>query len=150
MTVIDSFSGQYAWLSNFYTAPVPLDGVNYLSVEHAYQAAKTLNPKLRLKIKLTSSAGSAKRLGRQLELREDWEDVKLKIMEDLVYQKFTIHEGLRLKLVATNPAELVEGNHWGDTFWGVCKGEGENHLGKILMIVRDHVSGSLWPQGGKS
>jgi ribA/ribD-fused uncharacterized protein len=142
MQVIDSFSGEYRFLSNFYTAPVKLDGESYLSVEHAYQAAKTFDKDVRRGIKLCGSAGKAKRLGKSIPLRDDWESVKLQIMEDLVYCKFANNSLPRIKLLQTGDAELIEGNNWGDKFWGVCNGEGENHLGKILMAVRNHLNGN--------
>ena len=134
--MIDSFSGPYRWLSNFWTALVVLDGVTYPTVEHAYQAAKTLDLAARAGF-TAGSAGEAKRLGRTVTIRPDWDAVKLSVMEDLVRQKFS-DSSLRALLLATAPHELVEGNWWGDRFWGVCKGSGENHLGKILMRVRDH------------
>ena len=88
-------------------------------------------------VRYAESPGIAKKMGRSLQIRPDWEDVKLNIMEDLVRLKFTTHSGLRKKLLRTGDAELIEGNWWGDQFWGVSKGYGENHLGKILMKVRD-------------
>jgi hypothetical protein len=106
----------------------------YPSVEHAYQAQKTLDRKLR-KCFLTGNAGQAKRNGQRIELRKDWYDVSLNIMENLLKQKFSDND-LKQKLIETSDEELIEGNWWGDTFWGVCNGIGENHLGKLLMKVR--------------
>lgn len=135
MERIDSFTGEFRFLSNFYPAKVKLDGESYPSVEHAYQAAKTLDKKDRKKI-ATLKASGAKSYGRKVKMRPDWEKVKLGIMEDLVFQKFSNEPTMREMLVITDPLELVEGNDWNDTFWGVCNGKGENHLGKILMRVR--------------
>lgn len=135
--VIDRFEGKYAFLSNFYPVNVTLDGEIYPSVEHAYQAAKTLDKAERQKIQKAETAAKAKKLGRKVTMRSDWEDQRLPTMTMLLKQKFkagTLPAGL---LKGTGKAELVEGNWWGDTFWGVCKGQGENHLGKILMEVRD-------------
>lgn len=133
--VIDKFSGDYQFLSNFHPVIVHYEGHAYPSVEHAYQAAKTLNVSLRHPfMKLT--AAQAKRLGRNLNLRPDWEQVKFSIMEVLVREKFTTYSDLQHALLATAPSELIEGNTWGDVYWGVCRGRGENHLGKILMRIR--------------
>lgn len=137
---IDSFrKGKYRWLSNFWPAPVTYDGVLYSSVEHAYVASKTLDKRERNKVFLFETPGQVKRFGRRLKIREDWEDVKLDIMEDLVTQKFHDPE-LRQNLLDTRDAELIEGNNWNDTYWGVCRGVGSNHLGKILMKVRERIN----------
>lgn len=135
MSRIESFRNAHAFLSNFYPAPVSLDGVVYPTVEHAYQAAKTKDSFERQKF-LTGTPGQAKRLGRRVTRREDWFQVSISIMEDLVRQKFTNMAGLKHLLLETGDAELVEGNVWNDTFWGVCNGVGRNELGKILMKVR--------------
>jgi len=135
---ITSFSEENRFLSNFWPCVVKIEGIEYPSVEHAYQAAKTLNVAEREEIALLT-AGQAKRRGYRVLLRDDWESIKLGVMEDLVRQKF-IDRVLREKLLATGDEELIEGNDWGDKFWGVCDGEGENWLGKILMKVRSEVS----------
>lgn len=139
--MIDSFRDKYFFLSNFYHCWVVLDGEHYPSVEHAYQAAKTLDPTEREKIKCAGSPGVAKRLGRTVTHRSDWKKIKVDIMLDLVRQKFTKSSDLVGKLLATGDQELVEGNTWGDRFWGVYRGRGENHLGKILMQVRRELGG---------
>jgi predicted NAD-dependent protein-ADP-ribosyltransferase YbiA (DUF1768 family) len=108
---------------------------DYPSVENAYQAAKSHGMDTRL---LVCSAGEAKKLGKLGMLRPDWEEVKLGIMEDLLRQKFSIPE-LQEKFLATGDATLIEGNWWGDTFWGVCRCKGENHLGILLMKIRDEL-----------
>jgi ribA/ribD-fused uncharacterized protein len=134
MKTIDQFTGEYRFLSNFWPASVGLDGVEYPSVENAYQAAKTLDAKARRPF-AKFTAHEAKKAGRALAMRKDWEEVKLAVMESLLIVKFDIDD-LRAKLLATGDAELVEGNWWGDRFWGVCNGVGENHLGRLLMKVR--------------
>jgi len=134
---IDGFQGEHRFLSNFWPAPVVYDGQKYPSVEFAYQAAKTLDRHERLFILACDKPGQAKKIGKSLTLRPGWDDMKLAVMEKLVRQKFTRHENLKAMLVATGDAELVETNAWGDVFWGVCDGKGENHLGKILMKVRE-------------
>ncbi len=133
-TKIDSFQGEFRWLSNFWPCSVMLDGMTFPSTEHAYQAAKTLTLGERKKFQV-GTAGQAKRLGRKVKIRSDWESVKLDVMLNLLRQKFSSGE-LRSKLIATGNTELIEGNTWGDRFWGVCDGRGENHLGKLLMKVR--------------
>lgn len=129
------FQGKYFFLSNFFSVVVELDGMNFSSVEHAYQAAKTHDVKTRRKIQALYSPGAAKKFGAAFPLREDWEDVKLDVMLSLVRKKFQ-HKILRASLVAVE-GEIVEDNTWGDTFWGRCGGVGENHLGRILMEVRE-------------
>lgn len=139
MAKIESFSGNYRFLSNFFrpTANVILDGVEYSSVEHAYQAAKTTNTDDRKQFQF-GTPSEAKRMGRGLSLRSDWETVKESVMLDLLRQKF-IGTDLEVSLRATGDAELVEGNYWQDTYWGVCDGVGQNRLGVLLMQVRDEL-----------
>lgn len=150
---ITQFRGPYQWLSNFWAVPVVFDGVTYPCVENAYQAAKTLDQVQRQQF-VGATAGAAKRMGRSLTVRPDWDAVKLQVMEDLLRQKFA-DEALRQRLMATGSAELVEGNWWGDTFWGVhmfgkdgpatyplAKPRGENHLGRLLMRIREESQGA--------
>jgi hypothetical protein len=137
---IEKFRGKYRFLSNFWPAEVTFDGEEYESTEHAYQAAKTLDLELRKKFRATEdspapTAGETKKMARKITVRSDWEQVKLGIMEDLVRQKFQ-HEDLKAQLLVTGEEELIEGNTWGDVFWGRCDGVGENHLGRILMKIR--------------
>lgn len=136
---IDQFKDGYDFLSNFFLHPVTLDGVVYLSNEHAYQAAKTLNITEREFVKTRATPGLAKKAGRKVTLRPDWEQIKLTVMEDLVRQKFQ-DATLKKQLLDTGTSELVEGNWWNDRFWGVCNGQGENHLGRILMEVREELT----------
>lgn len=133
------FSGKLRFLSNFYPASVFLDRQEYPSVEHAYQAAKTLSPIERREIRFAPNPAIAKRLGKLVTKRPDWEEVKLAIMEDLVRQKFNSDPELAVLLISTDDLELIETNTWGDTFWGVCGGEGRNELGKVLMKVREEL-----------
>lgn len=135
---IDRFKGEYEFLSNFYPAIIVHDGITYPTVEHAYQAAKTLDFAERWRISKLPTPGEAKRAGRSVKLRPDWKKVRIDIMRELLLQKFFLSDGeLGYELQSTSCAELIEGNWWGDTFWGVCKGQGENHLGKLLMEIRD-------------
>jgi ribA/ribD-fused uncharacterized protein len=136
MSEIREFSGDHRFLSNFQPINVEYEGAMYPSVEHAYQAAKTLDPEERDIIRSSGSASMAKKLGRHVKVREDWEHIKIAVMTELVYKKFLASEELTSKLLDTRDAALVEGNWWGDRFWGVCNGVGYNHLGRILMAVR--------------
>lgn len=133
--MINSFEGEYAFLSNFYEHPISNGVITFPTNEHYFQAMKTLEDDERLAIARAATPGQAKRIGRSVNLRPDWESIKLDVMETAVRIKFTDPE-LAAKLIATGDEELIEGNWWNDTFWGVCNGVGENHLGKILMKVR--------------
>lgn len=133
---INEFQGEYRWLSNFWTAPIEYKSIIYPSVEHAYQAAKTHDIKAKRYI-ATLTAGQAKRYGKTLVLRKDWEDVKVLIMRDFLMLKFSSHPYLKEKLIDTGSKTLIEGNKWGDTFWGVCNGAGNNMLGTLLMEIRE-------------
>ena len=135
MTVIDCFKGPFSFLSNFHPVDIEIDGIVYPSVEHAYVAMKTTDIQLRKQIAATETAGKVKRVGRDLDLRSDWENIKIPVMLGLLRLKFKNPE-LKILLKSTGDAYLEEGNWWGDTFWGVCRGEGENHLGKLLMQIR--------------
>lgn len=136
---INDFRGEYRWLSNFHLVEVELDGVRYPSTEHAYQAAKTLDLAQREAIRVLPTCGMAKRAGQRVVLRADWERVKRDVMLNLQRQKYRSPE-LRKLLLGTGDAELVEGNTWGDTYWGVCRGVGENWLGRLIMQVRGEIS----------
>lgn len=128
----------YKFLSNFYYADVLYQGLLFRTSEHAYQAAKSLDESWRIRVQIQPRPHEAKKMGRTVPLRPDWEKVKLQVMEEIVEIKFSNPE-LRRMLLATGDAVLEEGNWWGDRFWGICRGEGENHLGKILMKVRDRI-----------
>lgn len=155
-TPITAFKGNYDFLSNFHPATVEMDGVEYPTVEHAFQAAKFLpemvwskvqgKPLLwREKIRQAPTPSEAKRFGRRGPLREGWDDMRVEVMLELVRWKFGAHEELQGKLLATGERELMEGNTWDDTFWGCVKvGErwvGENWLGLLLMQVRAELKG---------
>lgn len=135
MEAITEFQGEHRWLSNFWPAEVMLEGMTYRSVEHAYQAAKTLNLQDREKIRAMAHPRDVKKFSHSLERRPDWSRARVVIMADLLLQKFRQPE-LRQRLLETGDAELIEGNTWGDTFWGVCRGQGKNVLGRLLMAVR--------------
>lgn len=131
--MIDSFKNKYYFLSNFYNAPIIYNGIRYENNEAAFHAQKNLN---RSKEFCTLNPSQAKALGRKVLLREDWEMVKDLIMYEINYEKYIQNTDLKKRLLETGEQELVEGNFWNDTYWGVCNGVGENHLGKILMKIR--------------
>ena len=137
---INGFEGEFRFLSNFYPSVVKWDKKTYPTVEHAYQAAKTNIEKERSLIRKEPSPGRAKRLGKKVTLRKDWENIKLSVMHDLILQKFSTDENLKQQLLSTGGCYLEETNSWGDTYWGVCDGIGKNILGKILMQVRSKLT----------
>lgn len=135
---INEFQGKYRFLSNFWPARVHYEGKVYASVEAAYQAAKCSDPKDRVQFQNLSDPFQAKKLGKKVALRRDWDGIKLSLMETLLREKFSIPELAQL-LLDTGDALLEEGNTWGDTYWGICRGQGKNHLGKLLMKIRDEL-----------
>ena len=138
MTIIDRFTREtgYDFLSNFYPSTVSFEGMLYPTVEHAYQAAKTIDPKIREIIRKANGPGEAKKLGQGIRVRDDWYDIRLDVMRRLIKEKFS-NPFLTHRLVETGDSQLILGNKWNDKFWGVCRGVGENWLGKILMEVRE-------------
>jgi ribA/ribD-fused uncharacterized protein len=143
---IDRFDGQYRFLSNFWLCRLtviscfPDNHTSYIapSIEHAFQALKATSIQDFQKILLMETPSQAKWEGRKIPIRKDWEDVKLDVMESLLRVKFADLE-LKQLLLATGTAKLIEGNFWGDTYWGVCAGIGRNNLGKLLMKIRDEL-----------
>lgn len=134
---IDKFRDKYFFLSNFFQTRVKYNGLEFKNNEAAFQAQKVLDVEEQLQFTQLSPK-EAKRRGRQVVLRADWEDVKDGIMEEIVRAKFSQHGNLKNKLLATGDAILIEGNTWNDRYWGVDirTGEGQNRLGKILMKIR--------------
>lgn len=143
LKLIDSFTGEYEFLSNFYKSPFSVLGEIYLTNEHFFQAHKTLKILERKEIIAASTPGQAKKLGRKVTLRSDWDEVKELFMYSGLVAKFGAHPELAAKLVATGQAHLQEGNYWNDTYWGVCNGVGKNRLGILLMRLRDNYVRSL-------
>jgi|SRR5579872_2338846 len=131
---IESFKDQYAFLSNFYPVEIEYQGIEFPSVEHAFQAAKSMSLAER-RLFLGITAGAAKRLGRTVKLRDDWDIAKVYVMRELLFLKFQ-QIGFKELLLSTGDALLVERNDWGDTYWGICNGSGQNTLGKLLMELR--------------
>lgn len=134
--MIKRFSGEYAWASNFAKCNIVYEGVTYPSVEHAYVAAKTLDADQRLTV-LSMTAGQAKKAGYDFVQRVDWNDIKISVMTELLIKKFSQKEFERL-LIATGDQMIVEGNWWGDLYWGMDleSTKGDNNLGKLLMQIR--------------
>lgn len=137
---ITAFRGRYAFLSNFYEAPIAYNGLLFGNGEAAFQAQKCADPKERLRFQ-TLRPAEAKREGRKVQLRPDWEAVKVCLMEEIVRAKFTQNPELAALLLATGGRCIREGNTWRDVFWGVDArtGAGQNHLGRILMKIREEL-----------
>lgn len=141
LETINCFRGTYFFLSNFYMTPIYYKDHWYKSAEHAFMAQKATNEEDRQRIANTPTPAKAKAMGRKITLQTNWDSIKLNEMSLIVYYKFAQNNNIKHKLVQTGNATLIEGNNWGDTFWGMVKnnrGEwvGENNLGKILMTVR--------------
>lgn len=133
--MINSFRGEYAFLSNMYESPITLGGVSYTCAEAAFQAVKLKDKTQRTQFQ-NISGPAAKALGRRVHLREDWDEIRLDVMRWIIHEKFRQNPLLATKLIQTGNIRLVEGNTWNDRFWGVCNGTGENWLGRILMAER--------------
>jgi ribA/ribD-fused uncharacterized protein len=137
MTDIRGFFGEYRWLSNFWVQEFRVGSLVYQSNEHYFHAMKATCDLDHEYVRESFSPGVAKHRGNRIPLREDWDKVKLHVMRSGLGEKFGQNPDLAQKLLDTGNAYLEETNTWGDTFWGVCRGEGLNHLGKILMELRD-------------
>ena len=136
--MIKEFKGKHYFLSNFFSASVTYDGITYQYNEAAFQSAKVLDKSVREKFSMLDPS-SAKRKGRHVQLRHDWEKVKFDIMYEICKAKFSQNAELKDKLLATGDEYLEEGNTWGDRIWGTVNGKGQNNLGKILMRVREEL-----------
>lgn len=143
--LIASFTEDHRFLSNFSRVPGRLTalGMTANSAEHIYQAAKTDDPVERMRILEQTTPGRAKKIAAEATMRATWDDIKIKVMTEIIAAKFhpDNHPDLVTKLLDTGAAELVEGNHWGDRFWGVDNNDltGENHLGRLLMARREQL-----------
>ena len=142
------FQGDKRYLSNMYPAEIYMDpslsqmfpmftfdNYIYTASENLYQALKS-NLFQHRKLFAEVGAKYSKNLGKKLEIRSDWEDVKIEAMRLCLMLKFDQHPDLAEKLIATRDEYLEERNDWNDTYWGTYLGEGENHLGKLLMEIR--------------
>jgi ribA/ribD-fused uncharacterized protein len=159
--VITHFTGDEHFLSNFYLSPVLLGNIWYPSGEHAFVSLKTIDPRIKRKVAQIETPLEAKRYGRKIELRPEWDDRRVEMMSRVIRSKFspTRNRHLAQQLVRTRGYTLVEGNHWGDLYWGACyftnnnrvpdmkvwhrDGNipliGFNFLGSLLMIRRDQL-----------
>lgn len=144
MSTIHEFQGPYRFLSNFYEGlyPIRVGNFEFKTAEHLYQAFKTEDLEEARMIEQLATPGEAKRAGRTLTLRADWEDIKDRAMEIAVSRKFLSDPELLPLLLKTGDATLVEGNKWHDNYWGECfctKCEPLpklNMLGQVLMALR--------------
>ena len=134
--MIAKFEGQYFFLSNFFECPVTYKGITFTNTEAAFHSQKDVNRAIEF---AHLDPSSAKKLGRKVTLRSDWEQVKDDIMYEVLVAKFTQNAALKILLLRTGDQELIEGNWWNDTYWGVCRGVGKNTLGKLLMRLRQEI-----------
>ncbi|MEU6191732.1 NADAR family protein [Nocardia sp. NPDC047038] len=153
--VIDRFHGEHEYLSNFSDHPAEYTEVWFPTAEHAFAAAKTTEPRWVQRIEAAATPGAAKKLGRQLPLRPDWDQIKPTVMAEILRSKFTRDPRLRDLLVSTGDQLLIEGNDWNDDYWGRClrpglvTPAGTNMLGRTLMQVRAELRGDpadRWPR----
>ena len=145
---INSFNGEFEFLSNFYPSPIIVAGELFPTVEHCFQAFKAEHKEDFISIQTAATPGLAKRIGRSVKMRPDWENIKIDVMHSALRKKFEIPE-LREKLLATGDAPIIEGNWWHDNTWGDCKCDkcsiklGHNLLGKLLMNLRTEIREEL-------
>jgi len=133
---IDRFDEENSFLSNFFLTDIQYGEKIYKSSEHLFQVLKATNEVDRELIRKATTPGRAKRLGRRIKCREDWDKVKDAAMVIVLTLKFTQNSELKEKLLATEEKLLIEGNNWGDKYWGQVNGVGKNKLGRILMSLR--------------
>ena len=136
--MIDNFRGHHSFLSNFYPVKIFLWGIEYQTAEHAYQCQKTTTNSDWQMVYYAATPGLAKRIARCVAIRSDWDKYKLVVMREVLACKFS-EERMTNLLLSTGTQELVEGNAWNDRFWGVCRGVGQNYLGKLLMELRENI-----------
>lgn len=144
MNAISEFQGEYRWLSNFFEAPAIWNGYAFHTAENAYQCAKNGSG-----VSIAEMRGwdllnpaAAKRKGRLVACARGWKNDRIGVMHGILLRKFTHPtNGMRRKLIDTDDTYLMEGNRWGDTFWGVdlATGAGFNFLGSLLMQVREEI-----------
>lgn len=135
-----SFRGKYNFLSNFYNSPFYVYDILFPTVEHYFQAMKSADMSGLRKIAEMETPAMTKKAGKVVKLRKDWEQIKDQVMTYGIFKKFEIPE-LRQKLLETGDVQLIEGNNWGDTYWGMClkTKQGKNKLGEILMQERQRI-----------
>lgn len=143
--MIKEFRGEYAWLSNFYAVKIILLDVEYASVEHAYMSAKSDDPEWKFYCQNTIEAGKVKTASRQIKIKDNWEDIKINVMFECLIKKFE-QEPFRTKLIETGDKFIMEGNWWGDEFWGVNlkNNKGKNYLGKLITTIRNNLKNETY------
>lgn len=143
LKTINGFQGEYRWLSNFWPCTIVYQGNVFSTLEHAYQSAKVEELLLKEKIKNCATPSEAKDFFQKnnIVVADNWtEQKKLSVMKELLWLKFGGREPfLTQALLLTEDAEIIEDNTWEDRFWGVCNGIGDNHLGKLIMQIREEM-----------
>jgi len=139
--MINEFKGDYRWLSNFEAVTITIDGVSYPSVEHAYMSYKSNDPEWKkFCMDANNTAGDVKKKSREVKLVDNWDNLKFTVMSLCLTKKYE-QEPFRSRLIKTGTQNIVEGNYFGDTIWGVdlkyTPNIGENHLGRMIMKVRE-------------
>ncbi len=151
---IERFRGDYYFLSSMYEVPGGIkldDGRRVKTSENIYQAEKFEDPSAKEAVLFAVNGRKAKFLAKKLErsgapIRQDWDEIKVEVMRRCVHEKFAADFGIALELIATGDEELIEGNPWKDTFWGVSpqgSTNGQNWLGRILMEERERLAQSF-------
>ena len=150
MEMITIFKNEHAFLSNFHLSPFTYKGKEWATVEHAFQGQKTLIDAEQELIRCAIKPKDAKKLGRKVMLRPDWEELRVDIMYEILIEKFTQNLELGNKLMATGDAYIIEGNRWHDNLWGSCfcqrcqeNEKGQNLLGGLLMKVRNDLNSKV-------
>jgi ribA/ribD-fused uncharacterized protein len=137
--LITSFTGEHAFLSNFYPQGFYMKNQWFKSAEHAFQAAKAFKPEERQSIIDSCTARDARSVGSSCSAIDGWKDIRIEVMREVLRCKFSV-TNLAEMLLTTDDKYLIEGNSWEDRFWGceIVRGDfvGENNLGKLLMEIR--------------
>lgn len=144
--MIEDFTGEYAFLSNFADIPAAFAGTVYPTGEHAFQAAKSVHPQYREKVLRAPTPSKAKLAGRSVQLRDNWDEIRFSVMAQVVADKFTRDATVGELLLGTGHQVLMESTTWHDNVWGTCvcgrpacRKPGLNYLGVILMSVRESI-----------
>ena len=138
-TKVCGFFGEdaYRWLSNYHECKIRFKGMKFTSSEAAYQAAKYVDPEIKKQF-IGITGAQAKKLAKSLEITTpNWHEIKYEVMSSIIFDKFLRNKDIREKLLQTGNKYLEETNHWGDVYWGICNGKGQNNMGRILMGVRE-------------
>ena len=144
--VVSSFNDSYAFLSNFYYSQIKYEGHTFMTLEHCFQAQKAVTDQDKRVIMSAPTPEKARKLGNDMKLREDWEEVRLKILTECIRIKFEPDSTLADKLIGTGSKLLVDGNYSHEMFYGSCLCDdhknqpGQNILGKSLMRWRNRLN----------